>query len=89
MGRGNTDLSSHEYDQWLAQNKKESELRERHRARQTGKYEGWHFGLGPKPVYTKDKAEFIKALDKRGLAIKDGYKIITLANGKKEIVNGR
>lgn len=74
MGRGNTDLSSREYDSWLVKNKRERELKERHDARKNGKYEGWHFGLGDKPIYTKDKEHFIKELDKRGLAIKDEYR---------------
>ena len=91
MGRGDTGLDSREYDHWLAKNKKEKELRERkeeRRAANTG-YTGWHFGLGDKPVHTKDKQEFIKELDKRGLAMKDGCRVVKLANGEKKVINER
>ncbi len=73
MGRGNTDLSSHEYDSWLADNKKERELKDRHIQRRNANkgFSGWHFGLGDTPVYAKDKDEFKKELDKRGLLMRD------------------
>jgi hypothetical protein len=73
---GDKSLASHEYDQYLATNHKERELRERHIERRNSNkgYEGWHFGLGDKPVYTKDKSEFKKELEKRGLLMKDDVK---------------
>jgi hypothetical protein len=76
MGYGNKGLDSLEYDQYLVKNKKEAELKERQFARKHANkgYEGWHFGLGSHPVYTKDKAEFKRELDKRGLMIKDDVK---------------
>lgn len=73
---GDKSLASHEYDVWLSQNKKERELRERHIERRNANkgYSGWHFGLGDKPVYTKDKSEFKRELEKRGLMMKDEVK---------------
>ena len=73
---GDKSLASHEYDNYLAQNKKERELRERHIERKNANkgYEGWHFGIGDKPVYTKDKTEFKKELEKRGLMMRDDVK---------------
>lgn len=73
MARGSTDLDSQEYDQWLAKNKKERVLLERKKEKQalSRNYSGWHFGLGERPVHTKDKAEFKKELDKRGLMMRD------------------
>lgn len=76
-GRGDTSLKSIEYDHWLAANKKEGELRRRHDERRLANkgYEGYHFGIDPNgPVYTKDKAEFRRELDKRGLIMKDDVK---------------
>ena len=77
MARGKTDLASREYDDWLASNKKEKELRDRQSARRSANkgYSGYHFGIDPKgPVYTKDKQEFRKELEKRGLAMYDDVK---------------
>jgi len=76
MARGNTDLSNQEYDDYLTQNKKEKALRERHLERRIANkgFEGWHFGLGDKPVYTKDKEAFKRELEKRGLVMKDDVK---------------
>ena len=76
MPRGSTRLDNYEYDQWLASHKKERELKDRKVARKNANkgYEGWHFGLGGAPVYTKDKAEFKKELEKRGLGIYDEHK---------------
>ena len=73
MGRGRTDLDNKEYDDYLASNKKERELRDRHLQRRNANkgYEGWHFGVDAKPFYTKDKDEFKKELDKRGLGMRD------------------
>lgn len=83
MGRGKTDLSNYEYDKFLSENKKTKELRERklERQRASKDYNGWHFGIDPKgPVRTKDKEEFRKELDKRGLMMADDVK-----NGKSII----
>jgi hypothetical protein len=76
MGRGDTSLASTEYDDHLSKNKKERELRERHIERRNANkgYEGWHFGLGDKPVHTKDKEAFKRELDKRGLVMRDDVK---------------
>jgi len=73
---GDKSLASAEYDDHLSQNKKERELRERHVERRNANkgYEGWHFGLGDKPVYTKDKEAFKRELDKRGLVMMDDVK---------------
>ena len=73
MGRGNTDLSSQEYDEWLSANKKERELRSRHIERRNANkgYEGWHFGIDYKPVFAKDKEDFRKKLAERGLLMRD------------------
>jgi len=80
--RGNTDLASREYDDWLSKNKKERQVRERHNARKTGKDEGWQFGLGKHPVYRKNKAECRQELEKCGLAIEGDCKGITWHGGK-------
>jgi hypothetical protein len=76
MGRGSTDLDSRDYDSYLAANKKEKELRERQVARRNANkgYEGWHFGIDTKPIFTKDKQDFQKALKERGLMMKDDVK---------------
>jgi hypothetical protein len=74
MARGDTSLASHEYDDYLAKNGKERELRQRQVERRNANkgYEGYHFGIDAKgPVYTRDKAEFKKALEKRGLLMRD------------------
>jgi hypothetical protein len=73
---GNKGLDSAEYDHWLAKNHKERELRERHIERRNANkgYEGYHFGLGGTPVYTKDKDEFKQELSKRGLVMRDDVK---------------
>ena len=74
MGRGNTDLSSNEYDSWLSENKKENELRLRHAERKEAHKKdmsGWHFGIDTKPVKVKDMQEFRRELAKRNLGIKD------------------
>lgn len=77
MPRGSTDLDNYEYDIWLAENKKEKELRERKLARKNANkgYEGWHFGIDKKPVYTKNKEEFKRELSNRGLGIHGEAKI--------------
>ena len=73
MGRGNTDLDSYEYDDFLSKNKRHRELKERNAERRSANdgVRGWHFGIDEKPVYAKDKEEFRKELSKRGLMIKD------------------
>ena len=76
MARGSTGLDNYEYDKYLAENKKERELRDRQIERRNANkgYEGWHFGLGGAPVHTKDKQEFKKELEKRGLMLRDEVK---------------
>ena len=86
MARGNTDLSSHEYDNYLAKNKKEKDLRDRHQARVSKGYAGWHFGLGPKPIKIKDKAEFHRVLEQRGCLDANAMKQVVI-NGKKQYVH--
>ena len=73
VGRGSTELDSYEYDDFLAKNKRYRELRERNAERRNANngIEGWHFGIGEKPVYTRNKEEFKKELAKRGLMLKD------------------
>ena len=74
--RGRTDLASMEYDEWLAEHKKWRELRKRHIERRNANkgYEGWHFGLGDYPVRVRDKDEFKRELERRGLMMRDGVK---------------
>ena len=76
MGRGSTSLDNYDYDEHLAQNKKERELRQRHLERRNSNkgYSGWHFGIGDKPVYTKDKDAFKKELERNGLMMRDDVK---------------
>jgi len=78
MGRGNTGLDGYEYDEYLARNKKERELRDRRIARRNANkgYEGYHFGITEdgSPVYTKNKDEFRHELNKRGLMMRDEVK---------------
>ena len=73
MGRGSTSLDNYEYDSWLADHKKERELRQRRIERKNANkgYEGWHFGIDDKPVHTRDKEAFKKELQKRGLLMRD------------------
>jgi len=70
---GKQDLDNYEYDKYLASKGKERELRSRTIERRNANkgYEGWHFGIDSKPIYTKDKSEFKRELEKRGLMIKD------------------
>ncbi len=76
MGRGSTSLDSHEYDDYLSKNKKEHELRARHIERRNANkgYFGWHFGIDDKPIFAKDKEDFKKKLEERGLVMKDDVK---------------
>ena len=73
MGRGSTSLDNPAYDEHLAKNSRHKELRQRHidRVKANKGYEGYHFGLGDKPVYTKNKEEFKRELSKRGLLMRD------------------
>lgn len=73
---GDKSLANYQYDHFLASKGKTRELRERTIERRNANkgYEGWHFGLGMKPVYTKDKHEFKQALEKRGLMMRDDVK---------------
>ena len=70
---GKYDLDNYEYDHFLAEHKKEKELRRRHGERRSANrgYEGFHFGAGEKPFYTKNKEDFKRELDKRGLVMRD------------------
>ena len=70
---GKYDLDNQDYDDFLAGRGREKELRQRHVARKKANkgYAGYHFGLGEKPVHCKDKADFKRELDKRGLMMKD------------------
>ena len=86
--RGKTDLSSYEYDEFLAKNKKERELRQRKAERRNANkgYEGYHFGIDSKgPVYTKNKEEFKQALEKRGLMMYDDVKNKSIIDRKEMI----
>ncbi len=79
------DLADNSYDSYLADKAKgrgqgatgaQRELRQRNTERKNANkgYAGWHFGLGEAPVKTKDKEEFKKALDQRGLVMRDDVK---------------
>jgi len=85
MGRGKTGLDSTDYDYHLTQKAKQGsyysrdarrELRQRHLDRRNANkgYEGYHFGIGDRPVHTKNKEEFKKELEKRGLMLRDDVK---------------
>lgn len=73
---GKYDLDNQEYDDYLAENGKEKELKQRHTERRNANkgIRGWHFGLGEHPVHCKDKTEFKRELAKRGLVMKDDIK---------------
>jgi len=68
---GKYDLDNYEYDDFLAKKGKHREVKERKEARKNKGYEGWHFGIGEKPVKVRDKEEFKRELDKRGLVLRD------------------
>jgi hypothetical protein len=70
---GRYSLDNYEYDKHLSEKKKTQELRERRDARKNANkgYEGFHFGIDSKPVYTRDKDEFKRELSKRGLMMRD------------------
>lgn len=73
MGRGDTSIASHEYDNYLASKKSKSSERELIQRRVERKMAhspdgvGWHFGLGDAPVRVDSREHFKKELDKRGL----------------------
>lgn len=69
--RGSTELDNWEYDEWLSKQGNEKELRLRNRERKGANdgIKGWHFGIDDKPVYAKDKKDYLKKLDKRGLTL--------------------
>jgi hypothetical protein len=74
--RGSTELDNWEYDNWLAENKRERELVARklgRRAANKSDMSGWHFGIDARPIKTKNIQEFRKELEKRGLAIDGEY----------------
>jgi len=73
MGRGSTSLDNYDYDAHLSMSGNTRELRKRQAERRNANkgYEGWHFGLGDKPVYTKGKEEFKRELRRRGLMMRD------------------
>lgn len=84
---GKYDLDNREYDNWLVSHKKTNELRDRKEARRNANkgYEGYHFGIDPKgPVYAKDKAEFKRELEKRGLMMADDVKGKSIIDQKKQ-----
>lgn len=73
---GKYDLDNYEYDAYLAKKGKRSEIKKRTDERRNANkgIEGWHFGLGDTPVKTKNKEEFKRELDKRGLMMRDDVK---------------
>lgn len=79
------DLADNSYDNYLTKKAKSKsygsggaarELRMRNSERRNANKGtiGWHFGLGDKPVKTNSKEEFKKALDVRGLMMRDDVK---------------
>ena len=81
MARGNTDLTSNEYEQYLASKSKNSrsarqELAQRHKDKRNANdgYRGWHFGIGDAPVKCESKEHFKHELNKRGLMMRDEEK---------------
>lgn len=77
MGRGNTDLTSSEYDAFLAKKAQSSrsarqELEQRHHERKhahNSEGVGYHFGLGDQVVKVESKEHLRRELDKRGLML--------------------
>ena len=76
MAQGYKGLDSASYDAYLAKNGKEREIKKRNDEKKNANkgYEGWHFGIGDKPVHTKNKEEFKRELGKRGLMMRDDVK---------------
>lgn len=73
---GKYDLDNEAYDQHLAKNKNEKELRSRAKERRNANkgVVGWHFGCGGAPFKTKNVGEFRHELDKQGLMMRDDVK---------------
>ncbi len=73
MARGSKHLDNYEYDDYLAKTGRTRELARRKAERRDANkgYKGWHFGIDTKPVYTRDKDEYKRALEKRGLMMRD------------------
>ncbi len=77
MGRGNTDLTSYEYDSFLASKAQVSrsarqELQQRNAERRNahdGDGIGFHFGLGDQVVKVESREHFKKELAKRNLML--------------------
>ena len=77
MGRGNTDLSSNEYDNHLASKSSTSrsarqELQQRRVDRKCAHDSdgvGYHFGLADTPIKVERKEDFRKVLDSHGLML--------------------
>jgi len=77
MGRGKTDLSSNDYDQYLSSKGKSSrtarqELAQRSKDRRNAHDSngvGYHFGLGDDVVKVTSKEHLKKELDRRGLML--------------------
>lgn len=82
MGRGNTDLSSSEYDNYLASKGKSNkgarqELEQRRVERKMAHSAdgvGWHFGIGDAPVKATSREDLKKKLNERGLMLRDDVK---------------
>jgi len=78
MGRGNTDLSSNEYDSFLtskaasgsksARQELQQRQHEKRHAHDTAGV-GYHFGLGDTPVKIRSKEHLKSELSKRGLML--------------------
>lgn len=76
MSRGSVSLDNREYDNWLVENKKERELVQRSSQRRDANkgYKGWHFGVGEKPIFAKDKKDYQRQLNECGLMLRDDIK---------------
>ena len=85
MGRGSTDLDNYQYDNWLSENKKERELRQRTDERRHAHkpdMSGYHFGIDTKPVKVKDMQEFKQELAKRGLGLEHDKQTVSQYKSK-------
>ncbi len=82
MGRGNTDLSSNEYDDYLSSRAKTNdgarkELEQRKKDKKFAHKSdgvGWHFGLGDKPVKVESREHLKAELNRRGLMLRTDVK---------------
>ena len=94
MARGNTDLTSNEYDTFLTNKAKNSrsaqqELQQRRKDRRNahdGEGRGYHFGLGNTVVKAENREHFKHELDKRGLMLEVDVKKNLRGPGKHEFV---